>query len=62
LGIWAPRLGDGFFICKVENIRTGKAENDKVIIVREKSLDGLNIQTQVLYLKEIDKVHSFKKS
>ena len=56
LGIWAPRLGSGLFMCKVESIRTGQAENDKVIIVREKNLDGENIQTHVLYLQEIRKV------
>lgn len=61
LGVWSPKLGTGVFICKVETIHNGTAENDKVVILREKNLDGDNIHTHVLYLKEIRKVHYFKK-
>ena len=60
LGIWAPCLGDGVFICSIENIHDGYAENDKVIIVKEKSLQGKSLQTNVIYLNEIEKVHRFK--
>jgi hypothetical protein len=61
IGIWAPRLGAGVYLCKVENIRDGQAENDKVIIISEKDLQGSQIQTNVVYLKEILKVHPLKK-
>jgi hypothetical protein len=61
IGIWTPRLGSGFYLCKIEHIREGQAENDKVIIISEKDQYGKPIQTNVIYLKEILKVHLLKK-
>jgi hypothetical protein len=61
IGIWAPRLGSGILMCKVDAIRNGTAERDQVIIVSEKNLQGENLQTHVLYLKEISQLHLFKK-
>lgn len=61
LGIWAPRLGDGVFICTIESIYKNETENDHIIIVTEKNLDGLTLNTHMLFLREIRRVHRFKK-
>lgn len=61
VGVWSNRLGSEMLMCYVEEIREGQAENDKVVILREKSLQGTHLSTHVLYLREIRKVHHFKK-
>lgn len=60
IGIWAKGLGDGIFICHIESIREGNAENDKVVIVKENSLKSKTMHRHVIYLREIEKVHRFK--
>lgn len=61
VGVWSGRLGHEMLMCYVEEIRDGHAENDKVVILREKTLQGNNVSTHVVYLREIKKVHRFKK-
>lgn len=60
LGIWSTRLGNQMLMCVVESIYRDHRKNDKAIIVREKNLLGSSLQTHLLYLKEIAKVHRFK--
>jgi hypothetical protein len=62
LGLWFSGKRPEMLVCSVEEIRDGKAENDKVIIVHEKDLQGKILSTHVLYLKEIVKLHRFKKN
>ena len=59
LGLWCSRQESEMLVCTIEEIRDGKAENDKVIIAHEKDFQGNVISTQVLYLQEILKVHRF---
>lgn len=60
IGIWAAPLGDGLFMCAVENIFDDDVEHDKVIILKEKDLNGVPLQAHVLFLQEIEKVFPFK--
>ena len=59
LGIWASRLGEGMFMCKVDSIRND--QSGTVILLREQDLEGKKLHTHVLYLREISKVHKFNK-
>jgi hypothetical protein len=59
VGIWASSVNFGFTTAYVETIRFGQAENDTVIILKEKKLNGDDLETQVVYLKEIEKLHRF---
>jgi hypothetical protein len=61
IGLWSVRLGTEMFVCRVQEIRNGQAENDKVIIVQERNFQGDQLSTNVIYLKEIVRIHSFKK-
>jgi hypothetical protein len=61
LGVWSSNTGSQMLLCTVENIRDGKAENDKVVVVQERNLEGKHLSTHVLYLNEISKIHRFKK-
>ncbi|MGC1240744.1 MAG: hypothetical protein WA874_04105 [Chryseosolibacter sp.] len=60
IGIWAPSLRDGLNMCAVENIFDDEEEHDKVIILKEKDLNGVPLQAHVLFLQEIEKVYPFK--
>ena len=60
IGIWAPPLGTGLFMCAVENIFDDDVEHDKVIILKEKDLNGVPLQAHVLFLQEIEKVFPCK--
>ena len=60
IGIWAPSLGTGLYMCAVENIYDDDEEHDKVIILKEKDLNGVQLQAHVLFLQEIEKVFPFK--
>lgn len=60
IGIWAPSLGDGLFMCGVENILDDDVEHDKVIILKEKDLRGVPLQAHVLFLQEIEKVYPLR--
>lgn len=60
IGIWAPPLGTGLFMCAVENIFDDDVEHDKVIILKEKDSNGVPLQAHVLFLQEIEKVFPFK--
>ena len=56
IGIWAPPLGDGMFMCAVENIYHDDEEHDEVIILKEHDLKGVPLQAHVLFLQEIEQV------
>ena len=60
IGIWAPSLGTGLYMCAVENILDDEIEHDKVIILKEKDLNGVRLEAHVLFLQEIEKVVPFK--
>ena len=60
IGIWAPSLDGGFITGYVTSIRYGNAENDTVIILKERNLSGESLETRVLHLKEITRVHRFR--
>ncbi|MEO5599799.1 MAG: hypothetical protein ABIR06_02615 [Cyclobacteriaceae bacterium] len=60
VGIWAQPLGNGLFMCAVETIYDDDVEHDKVIILKEKDLNGVPLQAHVLFLQEIEKVFPFK--
>ena len=62
IGIWAAPLGDGMFMCAVENIYHDDEEHDEVIILKENDLNGVPLQAHVLFLQEIEKVFSSKTS
>jgi hypothetical protein len=57
IGIWSPPLGTGLFMCGVENILDDDVEHDKVIILRERDLNGVPLKAHVLFLQEIEKVY-----
>jgi hypothetical protein len=60
IGIWAPSLGTGLYMCAVENILDDEIEHDKVIILKENDLNGVPLQVHVLFLQEIEKVFPLK--
>lgn len=60
IGIWAPPLGSGLFMCAVETILDDDVEHDKLIILKEKDLNGVQLQAHVLFLQEIEKVFPLK--
>lgn len=60
IGIWAPCLGTGLYMCAVENIFEDDFEHDKVIILKEKDLNGVPLKAHVLFLQEIEKVFPLK--
>ena len=60
IGIWAPSLGTGLYMCGVENILDDDIEHDKVIILKEKDLNGVQLPVHVLFLQEIEKVFPLK--
>jgi hypothetical protein len=60
IGIWAHPLGEGLFMCAVENIYHDDVEHDEVIILKENDLNGVPLQAHVLFLQEIEKVFPFK--
>ncbi len=60
IGIWASPLGTGLFMCAVENILDDDVEHDKLIILKEKDRNGVQLQAHVLFLQEIEKVFPFK--
>ena len=60
IGIWAASLGTGLFMCGVENILDDEVEHDKVVILKEKDLNGVPLQAHVLFLQEIEKVFPLK--
>jgi hypothetical protein len=57
IAVWAPTLNKGLSIYYVKEIRVGASENDMVIILQENDLKGKTLETRVVYLKEIEKVH-----
>ncbi len=60
IGIWAPSLGSGLYMCAVDDILDDEIEHDKVIVLKEKDLNGDYLQAHVLFLQEIEKVYPFK--
>lgn len=60
IGIWAGSLGTGLYMCAVENIYDDDVEHDKVIILKERDLNGAQLTAHVLFLQEIEKVFPFK--
>jgi hypothetical protein len=60
IGIWAASLGTGLYMCAVENILDDDVEHDKVIILKDKDVNGIALQAHVLFLQEIEKVYPFK--
>ena len=60
IGIWAPSLGFGLNMCDVDNILDDEIEHDKVIILKEKDLKGVQLPAHVLLLQEIEKVYPLK--
>jgi hypothetical protein len=60
IGIWAAPLGRGLFMCAVETIFDDDVEHDKVIILKEKDLNGVPLSAHVLFLQEIEKVYPLK--
>jgi hypothetical protein len=60
IGIWANPLGTGLYMCGVENILDDDVEHDKVILLKEKDLNGVPLQAHVLFLQEIEKVYPLK--
>ena len=60
VGIWASSLGNGLYMCAVENILDDDVEHDKVIILKENDLNGVPLQAHVLFLQEIEKVFPMK--
>jgi hypothetical protein len=60
IGIWAPSLGTGLYMCAVENILDDEEEHDKVIILKENDLNGVPLQVHVIFLQEIEKVFPLK--
>jgi len=60
IGIWSTSLGTGLYMCAVENIYDDDVEHDKVIILKEKDLNGVQLEAHVLFLQEIEKVFPFK--
>ena len=59
IGVWAPRLGPGMFMCKVESIRSSQSAT--MILLKEQDLNGEKLHTHALYLTEILKAHKFSR-
>lgn len=57
IGIWAPSLGNGVFMCGVDKILDDDVEHDKVIILKERDVRGRPLEAHVLFLQEIEKVY-----
>lgn len=62
LGIWSPTLGNGMFLCFIKQVWRDEDEEDVVVILRDNELTGVELQTHVLYLHEIERVCSFSSS
>ena len=60
IGIWSPSLGTGLYMCAVENILDDDVEHDKVVILKEKDLNGIPLPVHVLFLQDIEKVFPLK--
>lgn len=60
IGIWSSSLGTGLYMCAVDNILDDEIEHDKVIILKEKDLNGVPLPVHVLFLQDIDKVFPLK--
>lgn len=60
IGIWSSSLGTGLYMCAVENILDDEIEHDKVIILKEKDLNGIPLPVHVLFLQDIEKVFPLK--
>src|SRR5688572_9804076 len=59
VGIWAPALGQGMFICTVKDVLRDEDENDIVIILSEDELTSPRPNSYVLYLSEIERIYPF---
>lgn len=59
IGLWSSSLGTGLYMCKVERVFDDEVEHDKVIILKEKDLNGVQLQAHVLFLQEIEKAFAF---
>lgn len=62
LGIWSSTLGNGMFLCFVKQVWRDEDEEDVVVILRDDELTGVELETHVLYLHEIERVCSFNSS
>jgi hypothetical protein len=60
VGIWASPLGAGLYMCAVDNVFDDEVEHDKVIILKERDLNGVPLEAHVLFLQEIEKVFPLK--
>lgn len=60
IGIWAQPLGPGLTMCGVERIDDDDVEHDKVIVLKERDLNGTPLPVHVLFLQDIEKVFPFK--
>lgn len=62
LGIWSSTLGNGMFLCFVKEVWRDEDEEDVVVILRDNELTGVELETHVLYLNEIERICSFSSS
>jgi hypothetical protein len=60
IGIWSSSLGKGMFLCFVKEVVMDEDEEDVVVILNENDLHGLNFETHVLYLSEIEQIFRFR--
>lgn len=60
IGIWSSSLGAGFYMCAVDNILDDEVEHDKVIILKDKDLNGIPLPVHVLFLQDIEKIFPLK--
>lgn len=60
IGIWSSSLGTGLYMCAVDNILDDEVEHDKVIILKEKDLNGIPLPVHVLFLQDVEKVFPLK--
>jgi hypothetical protein len=61
IGIWcSEKLGHDLIMCTVESIHDDSLENDKAVIIKELSTNGLILKSHLLHLRKIQQVHQFK--
>jgi hypothetical protein len=60
IGIWSSSLGKGMFLCFVKEVVVDQDEDDVVVILSENDFHGLNFETHVLYLSEIEQIFKFR--
>ena len=62
LGVWSSsHLGKDMLMCTVESIHKDHQENDMAIVIKEVTSKGRVLKSHLLHLKQIEKVHQFRK-